>query len=221
MASLRGRVLLITGASRGIGKAIALRAAVDGAAVVVAAKSVREHPKLGGTIHSAAQEIEAAGGEALAVRCDVRKDDEVAAAVQAAVARFGRLDSLVNNAGAISLTGTLQTGMRYYDRIFEVNARGAWICAQHALPHLLKSDNPHVLNISPPLNWDPRWLAPHAAYTLSKYTMSAWVLAWSAEFAEQGLAANALWPRTTIATCLLYTSPSPRDRTRYRMPSSA
>jgi citronellol/citronellal dehydrogenase len=203
VATLRGKVLLITGASRGIGKAIALRAARDGAKVVVAAKSVREHPKLGGTIHSAAAEIEAAGGEALPVRCDVRKDDEVAAAVEAAVGRFGGLDILVNNAGAISLTGTLQTGMRYYDRIFEVNARGSYLCAQRALPHLLEADNPHILNICPPLDFSAKWLAPHAAYTLSKYAMSGWVLAWSREFADRGLAANGLWPRTTIATAAI------------------
>lgn len=150
MADLRGKVLFITGASRGIGKAIALRAARDGARVVLAAKTVREHPKLPGTIHTAAAEVKNVGGEALALQCDVRHEEEVTAAVEAAVARFGRLDILVNNAGALALSGTLDTKMRTFDRLFAVNTRAAFLCARSCLPHLVKTENPHILNISPP-----------------------------------------------------------------------
>lgn len=198
--SLSGKTLLITGASRGIGKAIALRAARDGANIVIAAKTTRPHPKLPGTIHTAAQDIEAAGGQALAVKTDIRYEDQVTAAVSAAVDRFGGVDIVVNNASAISLTGTLQTPMKTYDRMYDVNARGSYLVTQLALPYLLKADNPHVLNISPPLNMDPKWFGDFAAYTLAKYAMSVWVLGMSAEFAEPGVAFNALWPVTTIAT---------------------
>ncbi len=200
MANLRGKILFITGASRGIGKAIALRAARDGAKLVLVAKTVREHPKLPGTIHQTAAEVEAAGGEALAVACDLRKDEELQAAVNAAVEHFGGIDVLVNNAGAISLTGTLDTKMRTYDRMFAVNARGSYHASQLCLPHLLKSETPHILNISPPLDMRPKWFAVHAAYTLSKYGMSAWVIGMAQELAEPGVGVNGLWPRTTIAT---------------------
>lgn len=200
MKSLTGKTLFITGASRGIGHAIALRAAQDGARIVIAAKTVREHDKLPGTIHEAAKEFEAAGGQALAVRCDIRDEKEVAAAIDAGVQRFGGIDILVNNASAISLTGTMDTPLRIYDRMFDVNARGSWVCTQLCLPYLLKSDNPHVLNISPPLNLHPRWFAGHSAYTLAKYAMSVWVLGMAEEFREQGVAFNALWPVTAIAT---------------------
>ncbi len=200
MADLRGKVLFITGASRGIGKAIALRAARDGARVVLAAKTVREHPKLPGTIHTAAAEVKNVGGEALALQCDVRHEEEVTAAVEAAVARFGRLDILVNNAGALALSGTLDTKMRTFDRLFAVNTRAAFLCARSCLPHLVKTENPHILNISPPLNWDQKWFKDHVAYSLSKYGMSVWVLGMSAEFEEKGVGVNALWPRTAIAT---------------------
>jgi citronellol/citronellal dehydrogenase len=200
MADLREKVLFITGASRGIGKAIALRAARDGARVVLAAKTVREHPKLPGTVYSAAEEVECAGGEALALQCDVRHEEEVTAAVEAALERFGQLDILVNNAGALALSGTLDTKMRTFDRLFAVNARAAFLCSRSCLPHLLKADNPHILNISPPLNWDVKWFKDHAAYSLSKYAMSVWVLGMSAEFAESGVAVNALWPKTAVAT---------------------
>ncbi len=200
MSTLAGRTLFITGASRGIGRAIALRAARDGANLILAAKTTRAHEKLPGTIHDAAEEIEAAGGRALACKCDIRDEEQVAAAVAAGVERFGGIDVLVNNASAISLTGTLETPLKLYDRMFDVNARGSYVCTQLCLPHLLQSDHAHVLNLSPPLDLDPRWFARHAAYTLAKYAMSFWVLGMSAEFADRGVAFNALWPRTTIDT---------------------
>jgi citronellol/citronellal dehydrogenase len=198
--TLRGKTLLITGASRGIGKAIALRAAEDGANVAILAKTTTEHPKLPGTIHSAAAEIEQAGGRALACKCDIRDDDQVLAAVNATVEAFGGIDIVVNNASAISLTGLLETPMKIYDRMFDINARGSFLVTQCAMPHLLKASNPHVLNLSPPLTMHPRWFAGHAAYTLAKYAMSAWVLGMTEEFRAQGVAFNALWPRTAIDT---------------------
>jgi len=201
--SLRNRTLFITGASRGIGLAIALRAARDGANVVVAAKTAEPHPKLPGTIHTAARAIEEAGGRALPVVVDVREESEVAAAVEKAVATFGGIDVLVNNASAISLTGTLQTPVRIYDRMMTVNARGTFVCSQACLPHLKRAENPHILNLSPPLNMDPRWFAPHVAYTMAKYGMSLCVLGMSREFAADGIAVNALWPRTAIATAAI------------------
>jgi len=198
--SLAGRILLITGASRGIGRAIALRAARDGADVVIVAKTTAEHPRLPGTIHNAAAACEAAGGRALAVCADLRHEDQIVAAVEAAVERFGGLDILVNNASALGLSGTLDTTTKIFDRMFDINARGSWLATREALPHLLRSDNPHVLNISPPLSLKQKWFRNHSAYTLAKYAMSAWVLGMSAEFADRGVAFNALWPRTTIAT---------------------
>ena len=201
--SLQGRTLLITGASRGIGRAIALRAAGDGANIVIAAKTTQAHPKLPGTIHSAAEEIEQAGGQALPVKTDIRDENQIAAAVEAGVSAFGGIDIVVNNASAISLTGTLETPLNMYDRMFAINARGSYLVSQAALPHLLKADNPHVLNISPPLNLNPRWFGPHAAYTVAKYAMSFWVLGMAAEFADQGVACNALWPATAIATAAI------------------
>jgi len=201
--SLRNRTLFITGASRGIGLAIALRAARDGANVIVAAKTVEPHPKLPGTIHTAARAIEEAGGRALPVVVDVREEAEVAAAVEKAVATFGGIDILVNNASAISLTGTLATQMRIYDRMMTVNTRGTFLCSQACLPHLKRAENPHVLNLSPPLNMDARWFAPHVAYTMAKYGMSMCVLGMAREFAAEGIAVNALWPRTAIATAAI------------------
>ncbi len=201
--SLRDRTVFITGGSRGIGLAIAKRVAADGANVVIAAKTVEPHPKLPGTIHTAAEEIEAAGGRALPVRCDIRSEDEVERAVAAAVERFGGLDVLVNNASAIGLTGTLETPMKRFDLMHEVNARGTYLCSRVAIPHLAASDNPHILNLAPPLNMDPRWFAPHLAYTMAKYGMSMCVLGMAEELRGRGIAVNALWPRTIIHTAAL------------------
>jgi citronellol/citronellal dehydrogenase len=198
--TLKGKTILITGASRGIGEAIALRAARDGANIIIAAKTTTAHARLPGTIFTAAEEIEKAGGRALAVRTDIRFEDQVEAAVAQGVAAFGGLDIVVNNASALGLTGLQDTSLKMYDRMMDINARGSYVTIRTAMPHLLKADNPHVLNISPPLNMNPKWFAGHAAYTLSKYAMSVWVLGMSAEFAEQGVAFNALWPRTAIAT---------------------
>ena len=200
MGNLKGKTLFITGASRGIGKAIGLRAARDGANIVIAAKTIEPHPQLPGTIYSAAEEMEAAGGKALACAVDIRFEDQIAQAVKKAVETFGGIDILVNNASAISLTGTLETPMKRFDRMHQVNVRGTFACSQACIPHLLKSNNPHILNISPPLNLQARWFAPHAAYTMAKYGMSLCVLGMAEEFRQQGLAVNALWPRTIIAT---------------------
>jgi len=198
--SLKGKTLFITGASRGIGLAIALRAARDGANVVIAAKSEVPNPKLPGTIGSAAAAVEAAGGRALAVRCDIREEDEVRAAVAQAVERFGGIDVLVNNASAIWLRGALDTPMKRFDLMQQVNARGTFLCAQACLPHLLQAPNPHILTLAPPPSLDPKWWAPHTGYTLAKMGMSFVTLGLAAEFAARGVAVNALWPRTLIAT---------------------
>ena len=201
--SLRGKTLFITGASRGIGLAIGLRAARDGANVVVAAKTAEPHKKLPGTIYSAAEEIEKAGGNALPVVVDVREPDSVKAAVDAAVERFGGIDICVNNASAIQLTGTLATDYRRYDLMNQVNARGTFVTTRTCLPHLLKSSNPHVLMLSPPLDMSPRWFSGHVAYTMAKYGMSMCVLGMAEEFRDQRVAFNALWPRTGIATAAI------------------
>jgi citronellol/citronellal dehydrogenase len=203
MADLRGRTLFITGASRGIGKAIALRAAADGANIVIAAKTAEPHPKLPGTIYSAAEEVEAAGGKALPLQVDIRDEEQVQKAVRQAADTFGGIDILVNNASAINLTGTLETPVKRFDLMWGVNARGTFVCSQACIPFLLKSPNPHVLTLSPPLNLDPKWFARHTAYTISKYGMSLCVLGLAEEFKESGIAANALWPRTVIATAAL------------------
>jgi len=200
MPTLKGKTLFITGASRGIGLAIALRAARDGANVVVAAKSSVANPKLPGTIHEAAAAIEAAGGKALAIKCDIREEDEVHAAVAQTVQRFGGIDILVNNASAIWLRGTLDTPMKRFDLMQQVNSRGSFLCAQACLPQLLKSDNPHILTLAPPINLDPKWWGAHTGYTLAKMGMSFVTLGLAAEFGPQGVAVNALWPRTVIAT---------------------
>jgi citronellol/citronellal dehydrogenase len=203
MGSLSGKTVFITGASRGIGKAIGLAAAREGANVVVAARTVVKHPKLPGTIHSAAEEIAAAGGQALAVECDVRDEQQVHHAVGQAVARYGGIDVLVNNASAIMLTGTVDTPMKRYDLMHQVNARGTFVCSQVCIPHLAKRENPHILNLSPPLTMKSRWFAPHVAYTVAKYGMSMCVLGMAEELRAQGIAVNALWPRTVIATSAL------------------
>ena len=203
MTSLRGKTLLITGASRGIGKAIALRAARDGANIAVVAKTDVPHPKLPGTVHTTVAEIEAAGGRGLACVTDIRFEEQVQAAVEQTVATFGGIDILVNNASAIQLTGTVDTEMKRYDLMQGVNARGTFLCSKLCLPYLKRAGNPHILNISPPLNLDPKWFQGHVAYTMAKYGMSLCVLGMSAELAEQGIAVNALWPRTTIATAAL------------------
>lgn len=203
MADLRGKTLFITGASRGIGKAIALRAAADGANIAIAAKTTEPHPKLPGTIHTAAEEIEAAGGKALALQTDIRDEDQVRAAVEKTAATFGGIDILVNNASAINLTGTLETPIKRFDLMWGVNARGTFVCSQACIPYLEKSDNPHILTLSPPLNLDPKWFKSHTAYTISKYGMSLCVLGMAEEFKDRGIAVNALWPRTVIATAAL------------------
>ena len=200
MSDLRGKTLFITGASRGIGLAIALRAARDGANVAIAAKSAVPHPKLPGTIHSAAAAVDAAGGRGLALQCDIREEDQVQAAVAATVDRFGGIDLLVNNASAIWLKGALETPMKRFDLMQQVNSRGSFLCAQHSLPHLLKAANPHILTLAPPINLDPKWWGPHTGYTLAKMGMSFVTLGLAAEFGPQGVAVNALWPRTVIAT---------------------
>ncbi|HVP52709.1 MAG TPA: NAD(P)-dependent oxidoreductase, partial [Terriglobales bacterium] len=207
MSTLSGKTLFITGASRGIGLAIALRAARDGANIVVAAKTDRPHPKLPGTIHSAAAEIEAAGGHALAIVTDIRSDEQVYAAVEQAVRRFGGIDILVNNASAISLTGTLETPMKRFDLMMGVNVRGTFLCSQACLPHLKRAANPHILTLSPPLNFNARWFAPHVAYSIAKYGMSLCVLGMAEEFRGAGIAVNAIWPRTLISTAALQVIP--------------
>ncbi len=200
MSSLNGKTLFITGASRGIGLAIALRAARDGANIAIIAKTTEPHPKLPGTIFTAAKEIEAAGGKALPIMCDIRFEDQVEAAVAQTVAKFGGIDICVNNASAISLTGTLETPMKRYDLMNGINARGTFLCSQATLPHLLKAKNPHILNMAPPLNMKPHWFGGHVAYTMAKYGMSMCVLGMAEEFKAQGVGVNALWPRTVIAT---------------------
>ncbi len=221
MNTLQGKTLFITGASRGIGLAIAKRAARDGANIVVAAKTTDANPKLPGTIHSAAAEIEAAGGQALAVQTDIRDEASVLAAIEQAVARFGGIDILVNNASAISLTPTPATPMKRFDLMFGVNVRGTYLCTQACLPHLVKSAhagrNPHVLNMSPPLSMREHWFAPHTAYTMAKYGMSECTLGHAGEFRPHGIAVNSLWPRTAIATAALQMIPGV-DIARCRTP---
>jgi citronellol/citronellal dehydrogenase len=207
MADLKGKTLFITGGSRGIGLAIALRAARDGANVVIAAKTTEAHPKLPGTIYTAAKEIEAAGGQALPVQTDIRFEDQVQAAVDAAVKRFGGIDILINNASAISLSGTLETPIKRFDLMLGINTRGTFLCSQACLPQLKKSANPHILTLSPPINLNPRWLGPHVAYTIAKYGMSLCVIGMAEEFRRDGVAVNALWPRTIIATAALQVIP--------------
>ena len=218
--TLQGKTLFITGASRGIGLAIALRAARDGANIVVAAKTSEPHPTLPGTIHSAAAEIERigaqSGAKALALTLDIRDDAAIAHAVDLAVARFGRLDALINNASAISLTGTLATSMKRFDLMLGVNVRGTYACSRACLPHLIASAaagrNPHILTLAPPLSLQARWFKSHVAYTIAKYGMSMCVLGMAEEFRDAGVAVNALWPRTIIATSALAVIPGMAER---------
>ena len=200
MSTLAGKTLFITGASRGIGRAIALRAARDGANVAIAAKSAVANPKLPGTIHSVAFAVESAGGRALALKCDIREEDQVRAAVAATAEHFGGIDILVNNASAIWLRGTLDTPMKRFDLMQQVNSRGSFLCAQTCLPHLLKATDPHILTLAPPPSLAPRWWGPHTGYTLAKMGMSFVTLGLAAEFGPQGVSVNALWPRSIIAT---------------------
>jgi len=198
--TLRGKTLLITGGTRGIGLAIALRAARDGAGVAILGKTAEPHPKLPGTVFSAAAEVEAAGGRALAIVGDVRSEASVLDAVARTVAAFGGLDILVNNASAIALTGTLDTELRRYDLMHQVNARGTFLCSKACVPHLKRAGNPHILTLSPPLDLRPKWFAPHPAYTMAKFGMSLCTLAMAEEFRPDGIAVNSLWPLTVIDT---------------------
>ena len=200
MNGLCGKTIFITGSSRGIGREIALRCARDGAKVVITGKTVEQHAKLPGTIHSVAAEVERAGGQALAIQLDVRNEEEINAAVEQARQHFGGIDVLVNNASAISLTNTLDTPAKKLDLMWQVNMRATFLASQACIPFLKKSANPHILTLSPPLNMGAKWFAPHLAYSISKYGMSLCALGMAHEFANDGIAVNCLWPRTTIAT---------------------
>jgi len=198
--TLKGKTLFISGGSRGIGLAIGLRAAKDGANVVIAAKTDTANPKLPGTIHTAAQECIEAGGQALALKVDIRSEEDVTNAMKTAADKFGGIDILVNNASAINLASTDKLDMKRYDLMHSINTRGTFLCTKSALPYLKQASNPHVLNLSPPLNMEAKWFGPHVGYTMAKYGMSMCVLGHAAEFKKDGIAVNALWPRTTIAT---------------------
>jgi len=209
--SLTGKRIFITGGSRGIGLAIALRAAADGASIAIAAKTVEENPKLPGTIFSAAKEIEAAGGIALPIQCDIRDEDAIVVAVNKVAAQFGGIDILINNASAINLTPTEKTPAKRFDLMFDVNVRGTFLTSQAAVPHLRESAkagrNPHILTLSPPLSMKAKWFKNHVSYTMSKYGMSMCVLGMAEEFKRDGIAVNALWPRTAIDTAALQMIP--------------
>ena len=196
----KNKTVFITGASRGIGKAIALKLAGNGANIIVVAKSIEENPKLGGTIFSAAEEIEKAGGKALPVQCDIRFEDQIKEAVDKAIETFGGIDILINNASAIAITPTEQTEPKRFDLMHDINVRGTFFVTKACIPHLKKSSNPHILNLSPPVNLDPKWLSIHVAYTMTKYNMSLMVMGWAEEFKQNKIASNALWPKTTIDT---------------------
>jgi len=200
---LRDKTIFITGASRGIGREIALRCARDGAKLVITGKTAEVHPKLSGTIHSVAEEVQQAGGQALAIQLDVRDEQAIAAAVEQAAVHFGGIDILVNNASAIKLSPTSQTSAKALDLMWDVNMRATFLASQACIPHLKRAANPHILALSPPLNIDAKWFAPHVAYTISKYGMSMCILGMAREFAAEGIACNGLWPRTTIATAAI------------------
>ncbi|HTM63221.1 MAG TPA: NAD(P)-dependent oxidoreductase [Gammaproteobacteria bacterium] len=201
--NLSGKVIFITGGSRGIGREIALRAAQDGASIVIAAKTAEPHPALEGTIYSVAHEIKQGGGNALPIVMDVRFEDQVEAAVKQTIATFGKIDVLINNASAINLSSTLDMPMKRYDLLMNVNVRGTYLCSKTCVPHLMKSDNPHILNLSPPLNMNEKWFKDHLAYTMSKYGMSMCTLGMAEEFKSSGIAVNSLWPKTLIATAAI------------------
>jgi len=201
--SFKNTTILVTGSSRGIGKAIALKLAKDGANIVVASKSVEENPKLGGTIFSAAKEIEEAGGKALPLQCDIRFEDQVKTLIDQSIENFGGIDILINNASAISLTSTEQTEAKRFDLMHSINVRGTFLVTKACIPFLKRSANPHILTLSPPLNLKPKWFAYHVAYTISKYNMSMMTIGWAEEFKKDKIAANSLWPRTTIATAAI------------------
>ncbi len=203
MSNLKNKTLFVSGASRGIGLAIAKRAARDGANIILAAKTAEPHPKLPGTIYTAAEEIVEEGGEALPVICDIRDEENVREAVNLGLDKFGGIDICINNASAIQLTGTLLTDMKRFDLMHQINTRGTYLVSKVCLPHLQKSDNPHILNLSPPLDMDPKWFGPHVAYTIAKFGMSMCVLGMAEEFKDEGIAVNALWPRTAIATAAI------------------
>lgn len=198
--SFKNKTVFITGASRGIGKAIALILAKEGANIVIAAKSTEENPKLGGTIYSAAEEIAAAGGRALAVQTDIRFEEQIQSAVQQTIEKFGGIDIVINNASAIQLTGTEQTEAKRFDLMHSINVRGTFLVVKNCLPYLKKGNNAHILTLSPPINLDPKWIGPHVAYTMTKYSMSMMAIGWAKEFSKDGIASNALWPCTTIDT---------------------
>ncbi|MDC0255893.1 NAD(P)-dependent oxidoreductase [Bacteriovoracales bacterium] len=200
METFKNKTVFITGASRGIGKAIGLRLAKEGANIVIAAKTERPHPKLPGTIYTAAEEMDAAGGKGLPLKVDIREEEQVQNAVQKTLDTFGGIDILVNNASAISLTGTVDTAMKRYDLMHQVNVRGTFLTSKYCIPHLEKAKNPHILNLSPPLNMVEKWFSPHVAYTMSKYGMSMCVLGMAGELKEKGISVNALWPKTVIQT---------------------
>jgi len=200
--SLSGKTIFITGASRGIGLAIAVRCARDGANIVIAAKTDQPHPKLEGTIYTAADAVEAAGGKALPIVCDIRDEASVEAAIAKTIATFGGIDAVVNNASAIFPMGTADTPMKRWDLMHQVNARGTYLVTQKCLPHLMKADNPHILALSPPLDMQTKWFAPHVAYTSAKFGMSLCILGWAGEFKGK-IAANAIWPRTAVATAAI------------------
>lgn len=200
---LKGKTFFITGASRGIGKTIALRLAKEGANIVVAAKSITEDPRLGGTIYSAASEIEKAGGKALAVMCDIRNEENIIEAITKTQEHFGGIDGLINNASAINLMGTEQLEAKRFDLMHDINVRGTFLVTKHCLPLLKKSANAHILTLSPPLDMNPIWFAMHPAYTIAKYNMSMLTIGWAQEFKKHSIAANALWPMTTIATAAI------------------
>ncbi len=219
MNKLQGKTIFITGASRGIGREIALKCASDGANVIIAAKSDEPHPKLPGTIHSVAEEVVAAGGQALAIKVDVRDEANVAAAMKAAAEKFGGIDAVINNAGAIRLTPASQTPIKRYDLIQSINSRAVLLCSQLALPYLKQSSNAHIINLSPPINLDPKWMKPFAPYTITKYSMSMLTLGLAEEFREDKIAVNSLWPKTTIATAAVEFEAGPEMLAGSRTPA--